>query len=213
VPVGINYDRTLEDRSLVRRLDPNAPRRSGLFVVRTTLGFIARNLWLMLRSRWHRFGYASVSFGTPVSAREWCREEGVNPATLSQDERFRQVEKLAGALMQRVARMVPVLPIPLVAEALLAAPEGVTDFDLKARIYRRIEALQARGAVIMVPSHTRTYTVDTALDMLRRRHLVIEQDGQFRAAPEGHDVLAYYANSLCVWPGGTGSVEIPAPRG
>jgi len=213
VPVGINYDRTLEDRSLVRRLDPNAPRRSGLFVARTTLGFIARNLWLMLRSRWRRFGYASVNFGTPVSAREWCREEGVNLATLAQDERFKQVEKLAGELMQRVARMVPVLPIPLVAEALLAAPAGVTDFDLKARIYQRIEFLQAKGAVIMVPAHTRAYTVDTALDMLKLRHLVIEQDGRHAAAPEGRDVLAYYANSLSAWPGVTDSVEIPARRG
>jgi hypothetical protein len=109
--------------------------------------------------------------------------------------------------------MVPVLPIPLVAEALLAAPEGMTDFDLKARIDRRIEALQAKGAVIMVPSHTRTYTVDTALDMLKLRHLAIEQDGRHRAAPEGRDVLAYYANSLSTWPGDTGSVEIPARRG
>jgi glycerol-3-phosphate O-acyltransferase len=167
----------------------------------------------MLRSRWRRFGYASVNFGTPVSAREWCREEDVNLATLSQDERFRQVEKLAGGLMQRVARMVPVLPIPLVAEALLAEPEGVTDFDLKARIYRRIEALQAKGAVIMVPSYTRSYTVDTALDMLKLRHLVIEQDGRHCAAPEGRDLLAYYANSLSTWPGDTGSVEIPARRG
>jgi len=213
VPVGINYDRTLEDRSLVRRLDPNAPRRSGLFVARTTLGFIARNVWLMLRSRWRRFGYASVNFGTPVSAREWCRDEGVNLSTQEQEERFRHVEKLAGDLMQRVARLVPVLPVPLVAEALLAAPEGITDFDLKARIYQRIEALQAKGAVIMLPPHTRTYTVDTALDMLKLRHLAIEQDGRYGAVPEGRDVLRYYANSLSVWPGGRDSVEIPAGHG
>jgi glycerol-3-phosphate O-acyltransferase len=108
---------------------------------------------------------------------------------------------------------VPVLPIPLVAEALLAESEGVTDFDLKARIYRRIETLQAKGAVIMVPSHTRSYTVDTALDMLKLRHLVTERDGRYCAAPEGHDLLAYYANSLSTWPGGTDSVEIPVQRG
>lgn len=200
VPVGINYDRTLEDRSLVRRLDPNAPRRSGLFVARTTFGFIARNFWLMFRSRWRRFGYASVSFGTPFSAREWCREAGVNPATMPQDDRFRYVEKLAGELMQRVARMVPVLPIPLVAEALLAEPDGVNDIDLKTRIFGRIDALQAKGAVIMVPSHTRAHTVDSALDMLKLRHLVIEQDGRYSAVPEGRELLTYYANSLSSWP-------------
>jgi glycerol-3-phosphate O-acyltransferase len=206
VPVGINYDRTLEDRSLVRRLDPNAPRRSGLFVTRTSLGFIVRNFWLMLRSRWRRFGYASVSFGTPFSAREWCQEASVNPMALSQDDRFQYVEKLAGELMQRVARMVPVLPIPLVAEALLAAPDGVTDIDLKARILRRIEALQAMGAVIMLPSHTRSYSVDTALDMLRLRHLAFEKNGLHSASPEGRELLTYYANSLSAWPVGSDGV-------
>jgi glycerol-3-phosphate O-acyltransferase len=199
VPVGINYDRTLEDRSLVRRLEPDAPRRSRSFVVRTTVGFIGRNIWLMLRNRWQRFGYASVNFGTPFSARDWFREQGVSPAALAQEERFRQVEKLAGELMQRVARLVPVLPIPLVAEALLAAPEGQSEFDLKARLYRRIESLQAQGAVVIVPSRTRAFTVDTALNMLKLRHLAIEQDGHVRPSTEANGVLGYYANSLAVW--------------
>ena len=69
VPVGINYDRTLEDRSLVRRLDPDAARRSRWFVFRTTFGFIAHNIRLMLSNRWQRFGYACVNFGTPISAK------------------------------------------------------------------------------------------------------------------------------------------------
>jgi glycerol-3-phosphate O-acyltransferase len=205
VPVGINYDRTLEDRSLVRRLDPSAARRSKLFVLRTTLGFIGRNLWLMTRNRWQRFGYASVNFGTPVSARDWCRAQSLNFADLTPEARFAAVGKLAKELMQHVGTLVPVLPVPLVAEAVLAVPDGISEFDLKASVYRRIEALQQRGAVVIVPSRTRAFTIDTAFNMLKLRHLVVEVNGRFLPGPEAREVLAYYANSLAAWPwGGAG---------
>ncbi|KPL26571.1 MAG: hypothetical protein AMJ72_12405 [Acidithiobacillales bacterium SM1_46] len=200
VPVGINYDRTLEDRSLVRRLDPAAARRSRWFVVRTTFGFVARNLWLMLRSRWHRFGYASVNFGSPVSARDWCRRDGVNFAALDGEQRFAQVERLAGELMECVARLVPVLPVPLLAEAVLAAPQGQSEYDLTARVYDRIEALQRAGAVVIVPSRTRAHSVETALNMLKLRRMVVTSEGLCRPAPEALEVLAYYRNSLAAWP-------------
>ena len=199
VPVGLNYDRTLEDRSLVRRLDPNAARRSKVFVLRKTLGFIGHNLWLMLRNRWHRFGYACVNFGTPVSAREYCKTHHLDFTALSAEARHAAVEKLAAGLMQRIDRLVPVLPIPLVAEAVLAAPEGISEFDLKEHIYRRIEALQAQGAVVIVPSRTRAHTVDTAFNMLKLRRLVVEQDGRYRPADGAREVLGYYANSIAAW--------------
>lgn len=199
VPVGINYDRTLEDRSLVRRLDPSAPRRSKWFVLRTTLGFVGHNLWLMARNRWQRFGYAAVNFGAPISARAWCRERNVNVSRLAQDARIVEVQHLAEELMARVARLVPVLPIPLVAEAALAAPEGQSEIDLKARVYRRIEALQSLGAVVIAPTRTRAFSVDTAFNMLKRRHLVRECDGRFFANPDALELLRYYANTLSGW--------------
>ena len=65
VPVALNYDRVLEDRTLLRSLDREAPRRSAWFAARTTLGFWLGQLGLMLRGRWYRFGYACVNFGRP----------------------------------------------------------------------------------------------------------------------------------------------------
>jgi glycerol-3-phosphate O-acyltransferase len=156
----------------------------------------------MIRNRWLKFGYASVNFGTPLSARAWCNEQNANPAALTPEARAPLVEKLAAELMHRVGHLVPVLPVPLVAEAVLAAPEGISEFDLKASVYRRIEALQQQGAVVIVPSRTRVFTIDTAFNMLKLRHLVIEDHGRYRAAPDAGEVLAYYANSLAVWPTG-----------
>jgi len=199
VPVGINYDRTLEDRSLVRRLDPAAERRSRWFVLRTTFGFIFHNIRLMLRNRWQRFGYAGVNFGTPISAREYCRGQQINFSQLPQESRYTEVEKLGKHLMSRVERLVPALPVALVAAAILEAPAGQSDFDLKARVYRRIEQLQQQGAVVIVPSRTRAFTVETALGMLLLRHLVVEADGRYRPEPKSLDVLSYYANSIAAW--------------
>ena len=199
VPVGINYDRTLEDRSLVRRLDPDAQRRSRWFVLRTTLGFILHNIRLMLRNRWQRFGYACVNFGAPISAREYCRGLDINFSRLPPETRFAEVEKLGQHLMAKVERLVPVLPVALVAAAVLEAPAGQSEFDLKARVYRRIERLQRQGAVVIVPSRTRAFTVDTALRMLLLRHLVVAADGRYLPEPKSLNMLQYYANSMAPW--------------
>lgn len=199
VPVGINYDRTLEDRSLVRRLDPDAARRSRWFVLRTTFGFIAHNIRLMLRNRWQRFGYACVNFGAPISAREYCRGLNINFSRMPSETRFAEVEKLGRQLMAHVERLVPALPVSLVAAAVLEAPDGQSEFDLKARVYRRIERLQQQGAVVIVPSRTRAFTVDTALRMLLLRHLVVESGGRYRPEPASREVLSYYANSIALW--------------
>ncbi|HYB52525.1 MAG TPA: 1-acyl-sn-glycerol-3-phosphate acyltransferase, partial [Thermoanaerobaculia bacterium] len=71
VPVGINYDRTFEDRSILLELDPSRRPPGAARAASTALRFIARNFWLMARNRWHRFGYACVNFGAPVSLRQY----------------------------------------------------------------------------------------------------------------------------------------------
>src|SRR4051812_32517303 len=88
VPVALNYDRVLEDRTLLRSLDKELPRRGALFAARTALGFWFSQLGLMLRGRWYRFGYACVNFGRLVSAREWLATHGSDLRALDKDRRF-----------------------------------------------------------------------------------------------------------------------------
>ena len=57
IPVGINYDRVLEDRSLLRNLNSKASKRSAWFVIKTTLVFLHKTLMLSRKNRWRRFGY------------------------------------------------------------------------------------------------------------------------------------------------------------
>jgi glycerol-3-phosphate O-acyltransferase len=197
VPVAINYDRVLEDRSLLRSLDPEAPRRSRWFVVRTTFGFAFHNFWQMARSRWHRFGYAAVHFGRPISVHAYAREHQLNFRRLTLEQRRIEVERLGRQLMDAIAHLVPVLPIPIAARALLhAGSAGLSEFDWKAAFYRDVDERRSRDAVVVIPSLTREHSFETALGMLLLRRLVEKNGDTYRAAPGEDRLLAYYANSI-----------------
>ncbi len=197
VPVGLNYDRVLEDRTLLLDVDTGGagPTRRPAFT--TTLRFVARNFGLWLRGRWYRFGYACVNFGTPISARDWLLERGIAPRRISREERFAAVAELGAEIMASIGRVVPVLPAALVATVLLENPDRSFDeLELKAEVHRRIRRLESAGARVYVPRRDRDYAIDVGLRALTLRHLVEERDGLFRCNPEEVGVLRYYANSI-----------------
>ncbi len=197
VPLGINYDRVLEDRSLLLSIDPEAQRPGRLRALWTTLGFVARNLRLALKSEWYRFGYACVNFGAPVSMREYCRSRNLDFKEISGDERKRAVAALGAHLMQVVGRIVPVVPVPLIATVFAAsADKAISAIELKAEVEKLREQLEAAGAYLYVPRSDFDYAVTVGLRMLTLRRLVEEKDGLFTGRPEEMPVLRYYANSI-----------------
>lgn len=196
IPVGINYDRVLEDRTLLLDLEPERPRRGPAFVAATTLRFALRNIGLMLRSRWHRFGYACVNFGTPVSMRRYLTERGLDLRHLSKEERAEPLQRLGAELMAEIGSVIPVLPVPLVATVLLGAEEPLSELELKARAFRLMTGLEAAGAHVYIPRRDQDYAIVAGLRMLTQRHLVEEKDGLFAAKPAETHILRYYANSI-----------------
>ncbi len=197
VPLGLNYDRVLEDRTLLRSIDPNARPTNRFWTVWNTLGFVVNNLRLMGKSGWRRFGYACVNFGTPVSMRGYCAERGIDFQTLAAAERKLAIGELGGHLMASVGRVVPVLPVPLVAAVILAREQaGISELELKAEVNALIERLEAAGAHTYIPRKDLDYAVGVGLRMLTLRHLVDESDGLFTAQPIELPVLRYYANSI-----------------
>ncbi|MDH3389036.1 MAG: 1-acyl-sn-glycerol-3-phosphate acyltransferase [Gammaproteobacteria bacterium] len=200
VPVGINYDRVIEDVSLVRRLDPAAARRSPWFALRTSFRFALKTLLMSHRKRRLRFGYASVNFGRPLSMRRFCREHGIELAALEKVSRFEYVRQLSQQLMQRIAAVVPILPVALMSEIVLAGqPDWHSELELKALAAKRIDELQAQGAPIRVSIIACEGVLEAALTILEGRGFVETRDGMFRARPEAIDLLRYYANSIEQW--------------
>jgi len=197
IPVGINYDRTLEDRSLLRMLNPDAVKRSRWFIMKTTIRFIWRSIIFILLSRWQRFGYASVNFGQRISAREYCRLNDIDFGKMKRKERFGEVEKISGHIMASIQNVIPVLPVPLVAAVFVKFPDDLLSaFDVEAHANRIIDEMQGKNAPVFLSTTSRVQTIVTALNMLRIRRLVIETDGSYKADPEMLNILSYYANSI-----------------
>ena len=74
VPVAVNYDRVLEDRSLLRELAsregrsrPSRARRSSREVLRYLWWNVAR----LVARRWKRYGRAALTVGPPIPLAPW----------------------------------------------------------------------------------------------------------------------------------------------
>ena len=198
IPVALNYDRVLEDRTLL--LGREAPRVGVVAATRTALAFWFGQLGLMLRGRWYRFGYACVNFGAPVSARDWLAANasdcGGDLRPLDRERRFEAIGRLATDIMAAVARIVPVLPVSLIATVLIEAEGPIDELELKGRVGRLTARFEAAGAKLYVPRGDRDYAFHVGLRMLVLRRLVAEADGRFAAVPAERPLLAYYANAI-----------------
>ena len=194
VPVGLNYDRVLEDRT---QLAGAAGLRGGK--ADTALGaarFTVRNAWQWLGGRWHRFGYACVNFGTPISMRSWLAERGGDLRGLSREERSRRVLELGTELIGAVGQVIPALPVPLVATVLLDSPDPLTSMEIHLRTQALSRRILAQGGHVYVPRTDEEYATAVGLRALSLRHLVEERDGAFSPVHAEIPVLQYYANSI-----------------
>jgi len=198
VPVAVNYDRVLEDRMLTSAANTE-PGKKPVFGFNA--GVFARHffnhIWMAMRGEWYRFGYTCVSFGEPVSLRKHVAEAGIDFRLLAADARHAETEKLGNKLMQAVGRVVPALPVPLVATAMLQAGDNLLSLlDIKQRVSDLIGELERRGSYVHIPRADRDYAISVGLRMLTLRHLVLEEDGSYRANPKELMLLKYYANAI-----------------
>ena len=198
VPVGLNYDRVLEDRIQVAAAGtPRGERPRFAFNPLVLARFLIRSLWLRLRGRWYRYGYACVGFGRPLSLREYLRGRAIDLRAIPGERRQAEIERLGRRLMQEVGAVVPALPVSLVATTVLAAGVGgLSSLELKGAVYDLMQDLARAGAHVHIPRHDQEYAVEVGLRMLLLRRMVLLEDGVYRANPEERALLAYYANAI-----------------
>jgi glycerol-3-phosphate O-acyltransferase len=198
VPVGLNYDRVLEDRIQVAVADTGQGERPRFAFNPLVLArFLARSLWLRLRGRWYRYGYACVGFGRPLSLRQYLHDRAIDLRALSGERRHAEIERLGRHLLEEVGRVVPVLPVSLVATTLLAAGDsGLSSLELKGAVYDLMQRLDAAGAHVHIPRQDQEYAVEVGLRMLILRRMALLDGGVYRANPDERALLAYYANAI-----------------
>lgn len=187
IPIGLNYDRVLEDRSLTT-VDEEG-RRNFKLSVGTILGILWKQIWLRLIRRFKPYGYACVTFGRPLSLKEFV--ENQKGATEEQS-----AKAFGELVMGKVAQAIPVLPVPLVAAVILDADRPLTRPEVGARGLALLRSLEDEGAFVYLPGNDADMAVEAGLNTLTMRHLVTREDGLFKANEVETDLLAYYANSI-----------------
>lgn len=196
VPVAVNYDRVMEDKNLhLLKVKGRSPTRIRTW--RASLGFFLQQSWLYLRRRWRPFGRATISVGAPVSLRDWLAAAALDPRTASREARFTAVEELAGALMERIAAIMPILPVPLMAAVIREHdPDGITPPEAEARAFRILESVARRPGDPDIARPDWKTAVDQGLALLVQRKMVASEDGRLRVLAPRRDFVDYYANTI-----------------
>lgn len=202
VPVGLNYDRVLEDRSLLRELrvaeGERAPSRWAQF--RELLNFAAGSFGRLGSGRWKRYGRAAVVVGEPIPVAPWLASLAADGTPLfarERSERLAEVQRFCDALMQRIGAVIPVTAVPLVCAALQTFDrEIVEERALLARIEELRDTLLAQGAEVVEPQREAAETFERAYRMLRMRRVLHREGEAYVILPRGRELISYYANGI-----------------
>ncbi len=196
VPVALNYDRVLEDRTLIRELVDPENRPGRLRQLATVVAYVLLNVLRFLTGNLKRYGRVAVNFGTPVSLRDWCRDR---PGILEQDksDRLPRMQALAQEMMARIAEIIPVTPVPLVAAALLSFRQSVVRRgDLLDRIDEYRSHLAEHGRKLVHPERDADAVLRRAWRMFSMRRIAVREGGTYVIFPQQRPLLEYYANSI-----------------
>jgi len=196
VPVGLNYDRVLEDRSLIREIEEGVPQQSGTQRLARVSHYTGWNLLRLLTGRLRRYGRVAVNFGAPLSVRACIAE---HPGILDKPraERLPVIQRLADTMLARIADVVPVTPVPLTAAALLSFGEtAVRHEELLRRLEHYRTHLLERDAKLVHADREIEAILDRAWRTLRMRRLVSREGATYVILPSQRPLLEYYANSI-----------------
>ena len=202
VPVGVNYDRVLEDRTLLRELDAVEGRGKASRVqqAREVSRYLFWSVGRLLIRRWQRYGHAAVTIGEPVSVDAWLEENeaiGVQVLDLPRADRLPRIQAFCDDVLARIGEIIPVTPVPLACAALQSFD---ADFIPRARLLERMSAmrdvlLELNGRILRSDGSIGA-TFDSAYLMLRMRRILVESGDGFAILPHGRPLISYYANSI-----------------
>jgi glycerol-3-phosphate O-acyltransferase len=203
VPVALNYDRVLEDRTLLRELraSEGGERPSRWRQFREVAGFGLSGFGRLSTGRWKRYGRAAVVIGDPVPVAPWLATvraaHGRALHELPRAGRLGEVQRFCDAMMTRIGAIIPVTAVPLVCAALQTFDaEYVDERRLLARIEEVRDVLVAQGAAVVEPEREAAETFERAWRMLRMRRVLSRQGDAYVILPRGRELISYYANSI-----------------
>jgi glycerol-3-phosphate O-acyltransferase len=205
VPVAINYDRVLEDRSLLRELEAgpdarDASRPSRVEQLWEVVRFVWWNAARLVFRRWKRYGRAAVTIGQPRPVGAWLDDleaSGVDLFALPRYDRLARVQSLCDSMMGVVGSLIPVTPVTLACAALQSFDGDYVPHDrLLERMDDMRDVLRELNARVLRAEGEIAETFERAYRMLRMRRVVARQGSGYLILPRGRPLISYYANSI-----------------
>ena len=198
IPVAFNYDRIPEQRQLVLNEKRGFGDRGPLYVALGSLKFAARFLRLPFTKREDRFGWACASFGEPISLKAWQRARGIELRTMPTASRREHIDALGRQLIRDVSGLVPVLPVHIVATALLDETAATRSVDwLEERAQQLRLALDAAGVPLFDYDMPSPGNFHEGLRVLEQTGAVAVSADRTVTIVEGQEVFVrFYANSI-----------------
>ena len=202
VPVAINYDRVLEDRSLLRELHSGEGHRPPGRVAQLAVvsWAVLWNGFRVITRSWKRHGDAMVVIGEPVPLAPWLehlRARGRDLGALDRHDRLAEVQALADEAMRRVGAVMPVPAVPLTCAAIQSLGG---DFLSRAHLVERVAELRATLAedapLAVVTDDPADALVDRAIELLWSRRAVSRGADGIVVLSRGRELVSYYANSI-----------------
>ncbi|MBI3792138.1 MAG: 1-acyl-sn-glycerol-3-phosphate acyltransferase [Gemmatimonadetes bacterium] len=201
VPVAINYDRVLEDRSLLLELatrEGRARRPSRLQQMREVGNHFLGNVGRAATGRFKRYGRAAVTVGEPVPLAPWFAAQGGDALfALERPERLGRVQQLADDALRRIGAIIPVTPVPLACAAIQSLD---ADFIPRPVLLRRMEEMrdvlvELNGRVLRADRDIEE-TFERAWRMLGMRKVLVRSGDGYVVMKRGRPLVSYYANSV-----------------
>ncbi|MEK6611522.1 MAG: 1-acyl-sn-glycerol-3-phosphate acyltransferase [Gemmatimonadota bacterium] len=202
IPVAINYDRVLEDRTLLRELRTHegSPKPRRLSQLGEVLHYAGWNAGRALSRRWKRYGRAAVVIGEPIPVKPWLDELAAGGTPLfarGKAERLGAVQGFCDDVMTRIGAITPVTPVPLACAALQTFD---ADFIARDRLLERMRELRdvlvERGARVLKADQRVEESWERAYRMLRMRRVVARAGEGYLLLPKGRELVSFYANSV-----------------
>ena len=202
VPVAVNYDRVLEDRSLLRELDAREGRARPSRLVQ--LGEVVRYVWWnlarLVARRWKRYGRAAVVIGEPIPLGPWLHQQHRETGDLfavERSQRLARMQTLADSVLSKIAQLIPVTPVTLACAAIQSFDgDFISHAQLIERMREMRDVLRELNARVVHRDGTVDEIFDRAWRMLSMRRILVRSGSGYSVLPAGRPLVAFYANSI-----------------
>ncbi len=197
VPVAFNYDQTPEDRTLIRHEKQGFSKKSRFYSLLGTMSYLARFMIKKIQRGKAAYGNAAVNFGEPLSMKQWLPSQGMALDKLDDDQRHAIVAPIGTELFHRISQIIPVLPVSVVATAMVESALTQIDSEALATLARKVLArFEQRQAVIIRDNQQSIEDfIQDGLDVLIIRRVLEQQDSKLYLREDHQELLKYFYNS------------------